>query len=426
MARLGVELGARAIRGVRVEGWPHARTRAVEIEWDRENPEEALHSLRQHLGAARRIAVAVDLPLLCAKRVQLPALPAAERRNILRLEPERFFAIRGEDVVPAVGGETDDDLVFAAKEGPLAGWVAALERIAPVELVEPVPAALSRALARGHVTDAVTLFDAGADGIGLVEIRGGRVAAARRLFGDLDAAAAALAGDWGDGPATIYVSPWREDRVRALAALLPAATLQPLPAVADVAAPFLPAYGAALAIGAKPHFARTLVSPELERTIRGRHRREFGLAAALCAAALVCALASLDGWRARATRELTAGLQALRERAAPALALETQLEALNRQAEAIRQVRAERPDPLRVLLALSRRLPPGAFLRGIRQSGAEWQIDGYAANAARLIGELGAAPEFQDVHFLSATNRAQIGDRTYESFALAFRYAPAP
>src|SRR3989441_750714 len=325
MARLGVELGARAIRGVRVEGWHHAGTRAVEIEWDRENPEEALHSLRQHLGAARRIAVAVDLPLLYAKRVQLPALPAAERRNILRLEPERFFAIRGEEVVPAVGGwgGADNDLVFAVREGPLAGWVAALERIAPVELVEPVPAALSRVLARGHVTDAVTLFDAG-------------------------------------------------------------------------------------------------------RPIRGRHRREFGLAAALCGAALVCALAALDGWRARATRDLTAGLQALRERAAPALALATQLDVLNRQAEAIRQVRAERPDPLRVLLALSRRLPPGAFLRGIRQSAAEWQIDGHAANAARLIGELGSPPEVQDVHFLSATNRAQIGDRTYESFALAFRYAPAP
>src|SRR3989442_3144997 len=310
MARLGVELGARAIRGVRVEGWPHAGTRAVEIEWDRENPEEALHSLRQHLGAARRIAVAVDLPLLCAKRVQLPALPAAERRNILRLEPERFFAIRGEEVVPAVGGwgGADNDLVFAVREGPLAGWVAALERIAPVELVEPVPAALSRVLARGHVTDAVTLFDAGADGIGLVEIRGGHVAAARRLFGDLAAAAAALAGDRGAGPGTIYGSPWREDRVRPLAALLTAATLQPLPAVADVAAPFLPAYGAALAIGAKPDFARTLVSLDLERTIRGRHRRAVGLAAALVGGGPVCARVARAGWGAPAARGLSAAL----------------------------------------------------------------------------------------------------------------------
>src|SRR5881628_2971297 len=133
MARLGVELGTRTIRAVRLEGWPRPRTRAVEIAWDRESPDEAVQALGQHLGAVRRIAVAVDLPLLFTKRVKLPALPAAERRNMLRLEPERFFAVRSEDLVPAV---RDDDLVFAAKETQLAGWVAALQRIAPVDLVE--------------------------------------------------------------------------------------------------------------------------------------------------------------------------------------------------------------------------------------------------------------------------------------------------
>ncbi len=264
MARLGVELGARTLRGVRVEGWPKARTRAVEIGWDRENPEEAVQALRQHLGAARRVAVAVDLPLLFAKRVKLPAVSAAQRRDILRLEPERFFAVRAVDVVPAV--RADDDLVFAAPEASLAGWVAALERIAPVDLVEPAPVALSRALAHAPLADAVALLDARADGIGLVEFRGGRVTRARRLFGDLDGAAAALTAD--GSPATVYLSPWSEDRVRALAALLPGVTLQPLPAVSDVAGPFLAAYGAALAIGTQPDFAGTLVSPELGRGIR--------------------------------------------------------------------------------------------------------------------------------------------------------------
>jgi len=422
MARLGVELGARTIRAVRVEGWPNPRTRAVEVEWDRDNPEEAVQALRHHLGATRRIAVAVDLPLLCTKRLKLPALPAAERRNILRVEPERFFAVRAEEMVPAV--RADDDLVFAAKEAPLGAWVAALEAIAPVDLVEPAPVALSRALARAPLADAVALFDERGDGIGLVEIRGGRVTRARRLFGDIEAAAAALATD--GASSTIYVSPWSEDRVRTLTALLPAATFQPLPAVADVAGPFLPAYGAALAIGTEPDFAGTLVSPELGRVIRARHRRELGLAVAACAVALVFALTSVDAWRGRATRELDAGLVALRERAAPALALQTQLETAARQTQAIHQIEAERPDPLRVLLELSRQLPAGAWVRGIRSSGAEWQVDGYAPNAARLLAGLAAAPGFKEVHFLSATNRAQVGDRTYESFALAFRYAAAP
>src|SRR3989475_1771375 len=120
MARLGIELGARTLRGVRLEGWYRTRARTVEIEWDREHPAEAVAALRQHFGPARRIALALDLPLLFTKQVQLPALGPAGKRSILRLEPERFFPLRGEDIVPA--GRGDDKLVFAAREGPLAEW----------------------------------------------------------------------------------------------------------------------------------------------------------------------------------------------------------------------------------------------------------------------------------------------------------------
>jgi len=293
-----------------------------------------------------------------------------------------------------------------------------------VETVEPAPVALARALARAPLADAVTLLDAGGDGIGLVEIRGGRVARARRLFGDVAAAATALSAD--GSPAKVYVSPWNQERTGALAALLPDATLEPLPAVSDVSANFLPAYGAALAIGREPDFAGTLVPPDFARGIRARHRREVGLAVVTCVAALAFALASIDSWRARVTRKLDADLRALRERAAPALALATQIEAMARQAHAMRQIDVERPDPLRLLSALSRRLPPGAVVRALRSTGAEWQVDGYAPNAARLLAVLGASPEFQEVHFLSATNRAQLGGGTYESFSLAFRFVPTP
>src|SRR3989454_6470793 len=142
MARRGVELGTRTIRAVRLEGWPRPRTRAVEIAWDRESPDEAVQALGQHLGAARRIAVAVDLPLLFTKRVKLPALPAAERRRILRLEPERFFAVRADEIVPAV--RAPEDLLFAARGAPLAGWGGALERPPPRHPGGPAPAGPSR------------------------------------------------------------------------------------------------------------------------------------------------------------------------------------------------------------------------------------------------------------------------------------------
>src|SRR2546427_413337 len=328
MARLGIELGARTLRGVRLEGWYRTRARTVEIEWDREHPAEAVAALRQHLGSAPRIALALDLPLLFTKQVKLPALEPAAKRSILRLEPERFFAVRAEDIVPAVRGE--DDLVFAAREGPLAEWVAALEQLGPVDVVEPGPVALARALGRASVTTAVTLLDAERDGIGVVEMCEGRVVRARRVFGGLDAVASALR-DNGGTPATLYLSPWSEDRGRALGVLLPDATLRALPAVADVDGAFLPAYGAALATGAARDFARTPGPPEL------------------------------------ATRIPT-----------------------------------------------------------LRLSGGDGQIDGYAPNASRLVAQLGGVPEFRDVHFLSATNRVAAGDKTYESFALAFRYAAAP
>jgi len=253
----------------------------------------------------------------------------------------------------------------------------------------------------------------------------GRVVRARRVFGGLDAVASALR-DNGGTPATLYLSPWSEDRGRALGVLLPDATLRALPAVADVDGAFLPAYGAALATGAARDFARTLVPPELANRITTRRRRALALASAACAAALAFALTSVDASRVRATRELGAGLEALRQRAAPALALQNELDALDRKARAIRQIESERAAPLRVVLALSQHLPAGAYLRGLRLSGGDGQIDGYAPNASRLVAQLGGVPEFRDVHFLSATNRVAAGDKTYESFALAFRYAAAP
>ena len=423
MARLGVELGARALRGVRLEGWFRARARVVEVECDPANPAEAVEALRQHLGPARRIALALDVPLLFMKRVKLPPLGESEKRNILRLEPERFFPVRAEEIVPAVRG--DDDLVFAAKEAPLATWVAALEELGPVDVVEPGPLALARALAQVQLTGAVVLLDGQADGIGVVEIREGRVTSARRVFGALDDAAAVLLEN-GRAAGTIYLTPWNEDRVRALGALLPEAIVQALPTVADVVGPFLPAYGAALGIGTKPNIPQTLISPELGARITARWWRQLGLAVAAGVAALVFALGSADAWRARATHGLEASLQSLQQRAAPALTLQNQLQTLDREAQAIRQSERERPDPLGVLLALSNHLPAGAYLRAIRWSGAEWQIDGYAPNASRLVAQLGAAPEFKEVRFLSATTRGALGERTYESFALAFRYAPAP
>jgi Tfp pilus assembly protein PilN len=420
--RLGIELDVGVIRAVRV---PPGRglIQVMETAWDPERPEDAVQLLRQALGKGSRVSVALAMPLLLVKRLKLPPIPAPDRAAILQLEPQRFFAVRLEDLVAAVRDE--DDLVFAAREAPLTQWLTALQALGPIDRVEPSPLALARALGEGRVTDTVVLLDGAAKGagVGLVEIRSGRVTQARRLYGDLSDAAAALSN--GDtSPAAVMVEPWDEDRARVLAERLPTATAVPLPSMADVPPLFLPAYGAAR--GADHSLAYTLMPDYLRSGIRRRRRRDMLLAGLAALVALMFAITSVLAWRERSVRAMEAEIQALRSRAGEALALQTQFETMNRQANEIAGVRAERAAPLAVLLALSKRLPPGAYLRSLRFSGGEWQIEGHAGQAAQLIQVLGAAPEFRGVRFLSATNRIQVDERRYETFSLAFRFVPAP
>src|SRR2546427_12392425 len=136
MARLGVEVGTRTMRGVRLEGWFRSRARVVEVECDPANPTEAVDALREHLGRTRRIALALDIPFLFMKRVKLPPLPESEKREILRLAPERFFPLPPEEIVPAV--RLDGDLEFSTSETSLPTWVAVFEALRPVHLFKPL------------------------------------------------------------------------------------------------------------------------------------------------------------------------------------------------------------------------------------------------------------------------------------------------
>jgi Tfp pilus assembly protein PilN len=87
-------------------------------------------------------------------------------------------------------------------------------------------------------------------------------------------------------------------------------------------------------------------------------------------------------------------------------------------------VSGERQDPLAVLLLVTRLLPPDAYLRGLHAAGDEWEIDGYARDAARLIPTFEESESLADVRFRTATTRVQLNNETYESFSLALRYLP--
>jgi hypothetical protein len=431
MPRVGLQLGADRVRAVVLSGWPRQRVRAVEVPFDQDRPDEAVDALRALVGTPRRIAVAVDLHLVRTKRVSLPAVSAAERRNILRLEPDRFFAVRGDEIVPAIC--PDSALVFAATTSALAGWIRAIERIAPVDVVEATPVALARALETVSIGNALVVFDGQHAGIAVAEIRGYRVARARRLFGTASQVANALAADgFGEtGVTAAYLDPWTDDRHAGLAALCPGVSLHPLPPLGRpgrhtrIAGPFAAAFGAALALASPPPVPETLLSPAHEARIRRRRTAATARAAAVCAAGFLFAVSSADSRADKTVRSVEGATAVLNARAAPALAMQTELAKLVRRADAIQAIDAERQDPLRVLRALSAALPAGAFVKQIRVTGPDWQIDGSAPNASAVLSALGSTSEFRDVHFLSAVNRDQIANQAYESFALGFRFVPA-
>jgi Tfp pilus assembly protein PilN len=416
-AVLGLELGPELVRAVRLERWGRRR-RILELHWDPNDPAEMVKALEESLGSASRLAVTVDLSFLFAKQVRLPPLSALEKRRILTLEPERFFPVRAEELVLAARGE--DNLVFAARASMLGSWLDALESIGPVELVEPSPVSLARALGKVDSGEATILMEDKDEGTGIAEIAAGRVRRVRRTSDPAELATAVA--EKAEGTRQIYLRPlngsadWHPLGANAGAA--------ELPSVAGVASSHLAAYGAALGIGAG--LDEALLPADLARRIAGRRRRSFIIGGIACVLALLFALLSLDGFRSRTLQQLEAESARLRPAAERALALQRQADVLGQEARAVAAIEAERLDPLAALAALTTRLPPGAYLTALRGTGRDWQIDGFAPEAAPLVARLEEDPSFDNVHFLSATRRTRMDGKLYESFSIALRLVTAP
>lgn len=416
--RLGLELGPEVIRAVLLGRRGRNRLRTLELHWDPAEPGDAVSALRESLGEVGRLSVAVDLSFLFAKQVRLPPLAPAEKRKILALEPERFFPVRGEELVLALRAE--DNLVFAARASVLGPWLAALEAIAPVELVEPAPVSLARVLGRIDPREMTILMEEKDEGVGIAEVGGGRVRRIRRIRSDPVELAAVVAA--ADGAGQMYLRPLNGNREWHPGA--GTASAGELPSVAGVPPSHLAAYGAALGLGGE--LDEALLPAGLTRRIAGRRRRSLALAAVACVLALSFALLSLDGFRSRAARKLDAEIAQVREPAERVLALERRVDALSAEARAVVAIEAARLDPVAGLAALTRRLPPGAHLTALRSSGPDWQIDGYAREAAPIVARLEEDSLFEDVHFLSATSRTRLNGKVYESFSIALRLVPAP
>jgi len=417
--RIGIEIGARRIRAVALGRRAHREV--VEVDWDRTALGPALDGLRRRLGSAGAVALTIDPEWLFVKRVALPPVGPDERRRILAFEPERFFPVRGEPLVIAT--RTDDDLVFAAREGQIEEWIAAAERLGRVERVEPAPVALARACAAGGLADATVLTPGSSGHTACVRIVNSRVESVRRVRGTA-ADAAALAG--ADEPASqFHLVPWSEDAAATIRERLPDAEVIPLPATGGVDADFACAYGAALGIGAPD--GDGLVPPALARRLARRQRDRSVAAVATVVIAALLAVVSLDASRNRAAARVDAELARLRTETADLVALQSESLQLEAEVRALDAIAAGRADPLAVLLEISRRLPVDVYLRSFGGGARdEWEVDGYARNAAGMVPTLEASAALADVRFRAATMRVRVGNQDYESFSLTLRHVPAP
>jgi hypothetical protein len=302
---------------------------------------------------------------------------------MIAVEPDRFFPVQDERVVVGLAG----DIAFAADQALLERWVDAFESWAPVESVEASPVALARALAPAG--DGRYAFPLGDATTGVIDVRGGTLTAARHT--------AAGSGDDARGAS-------------------------PLPAVRDVPADSLAAWGAAL--GLDGDLDAMMLGDAQRLTVTRRRARRVAGAIGACAIALGFSAWALDRSRDDVLARLTAEQAALEPRAAPAAAMQARLASLQQEDLVSRRVSATRADPLRVLAALGEKLPRDVTVLNARAVGDEWRIDGTSTNAAAILPALDGDPRFADARFLSATARYREGGRNYESFSLAFRAKP--
>ena len=364
----------------------------------------------------------MDIDFTFVKRVKLPPLPLDEKRRVLELEPERYFPVRGEGMVVSL--RDGNDVVFAVRERQLESWISALETLGPIQLVEPAPHSLARALKSAGVTDtAVLLFANDQKSAALVEIEAGEVLNARKFFGNpADALAELTADDW--PPPKVRLLATSDATAEAIGSAWPDAKAATMPHIEHCPAEYTVAHGAAQGIGVSTDSA--LTTPELARSWAQRERRRLAVAVSALVGAAALLVFAVDGYRARSQRGIDAEIAALGDRGQAVLTLQDEAEHLRGDLETLTDIIGSRMDPLEVLLAVSRLLPDDGYVRTIQGSESEWRFDGYAGDAANLIPVFEASSAFEEVRFVRATNRVRLGDENYEDFSLALRYVPQP
>lgn len=416
---LGIEVGPTHLRAYRGPG-RDGDAEAMEVKWGTSPPPGSVEALRERYGTGNVLAVALEMSVVYAKRLELPPLSLEERRRILAMDPRRYFPVREQSLV---AGVRHDDLVVATPRETFDRWVESLGSLGSVERVEPAPAALVRHLAAsGSPAGVLVLREADGTGTTLATMRDGRIETLRKVSAaaeELPDLIIPLVEEF--GPCALY--PSDEELAGELARRGGRdRTVTSFPAPPGAPTSFAGARGALL--GREGGAELTLVSPELERRLVRLSRRRSGLAAGALGVGLVLLGWSMDHRRSAVLETLEREVARATSDAEPVLEVRDRAEALTEQLGQVGEAARARSNPLEVLEALTRALPADAHLTRLSASGREWEVNGRARDAARLIGLLEARQDLADVRFRTATTRVRVGDEELENFTLVFRHVP--
>ncbi len=377
---VGVEIGAERVRAV-----VRSRTgtlRTYEMPFLRDRLSDMVTQLSLAAGDVRGIGLAIGLAHLHVKQVKLPPVAHVARRQMLAVEPERFFAV-AQGAPTAVALTTEGDIALGADGAFVDALVKAFSAWSDVRRVEAAPMALARALKAAGTGAAIAALDAGATEVGSIETRNGVLCSVRR----------ARANDLAASP----VSP---------------------PLAKDLDAEFNVALGAA--IGFDGEISTMLLTPALERAFVGAQRRRLTVwtSAALVAACAVMMAAGIS--RDRLLNAIESDLATARKTSHTGATLALQAMAIDRELAAISTTTASRADVVAAMAALGARLPVEAVAQRVRVVGKDWQVEGNARTASAVLAALAAEPQFEKVRFLAPSNRFRDGAIDRETFAIAF------
>jgi Tfp pilus assembly protein PilN len=435
--RVGIAVGTELLTAVELrQSWRGARPGRV---WSWPLPSSAdevrqaalvvsLEELRDALGAGEVSAsIALLRPLAQAKVIATPPLARRALEQLVQRNAQRYFIIGGEAALATaspvgapIGRPSSRAVAVCAGEQTIISIVAAaaaadiaVERItaAPLALREAIRAMVpgtrrGRVLAMIGGTSGVEAFLLEDDALRLaLPLPAARIADAESMA----LAVSRLIAD-GEGcgcrPAyTVVISgdAERDEAAQRIVADADAA-VTPLPvppAVRELGAPVLAAFGAALAGGRTPSLATDALRDSRRRAARRRTAALYAVAAAMLCAGAATHLWTLE----RRVDTVDASRRALSTSLAPIRAERRSVDAARSTLEALTRVERMSPRWTGALAALGRALPESAYLLSLSTNGAKLQLTGLAVSAHAVVAPLEASPAFTDVALAAASRR---------------------